>query len=334
LYGGADTELDHLIDLLRSRAVDVHLVPMFSADAEMRQRVIDRGCRVHEYRDDVFADATVVSFCNGEFLTKLPAIAAAGPPREVIWFNCMTWTFAAERQVHSQGLIDRFGFQSDYQRRMLLPLLERHGPVRSFFYRPYFNPRRVEWRYRPWDGVYRMGRISRDDQDKFAADTWDVFQRVSVPDDLRAEVCILGYGPNAERKIGPPPAGVTAQLFAPNSVPATTFYRSIDTMIHKTGGSRESSSRVLLEAYAHGVVPIVERDFAFPELVVHGETGFMAATSDEMSEYATLLAHEPARHRRMSENGRHHLERTLGNADACWEAWQAVLTANPDAVEM
>jgi hypothetical protein len=67
---------------------------------------------------------------------------------------------------------------------------------------------------------------------------------------------------------------------------------------------------------------------------VHGETGFMAATSDEMSEYATLLAHEPARHRRMSENGRHHLERTLGNADACWEAWQAVLTANPDAVEM
>ena len=80
LYGGADTELDHLIDLLRARDVAVHLVPMFNADPAMRQSVVDRGCAVHEYRDRVFADRTVVSFCNGEFLAKLPAIVAAGPP--------------------------------------------------------------------------------------------------------------------------------------------------------------------------------------------------------------------------------------------------------------
>ena len=237
----------------------------------------------------------------------------------------MTWTFAAEGSAHAKGLIDRFGFQSRYQRSMLLPLLERHGPVRSFAYRPYFNPRRVEWRYRNWDGAYRVGRISRDDQDKFAADTWEMFDRVDVPLSLRKEIYILGYGPNAERKIGPPPPGVACQVWPPNGVPATTFYRTIDTMIHKTGGSRESSSRVLLEAYAHGVVPIVERDFAFPELVVHGETGFMASTSDEMSAYAGELARDPDRHRRIAENGRRYLEQTLGDADACWKGWRAIL---------
>jgi hypothetical protein len=325
LYGGADTELDHLIDLLRARDVDVHLVPMFSADPAMRQSVVDRGCAVHEYSDRGFADRTVVSFCNGEFLAKLPAIVAAGRPREVIWFNCMTWTFAAEGSAHAKGLIDRFGFQSQYQRSMLLPLLERHGPVRSFAYRPYFNPRRVEWRYRNWDGAYRVGRISRDDQDKFAADTWEMFDRVDVPLSLRKEVYILGFGPNAERKIGPPPPGVACQVWPPNGLPATTFYRTIDTMIHKTGGSRESSSRVLLEAYAHGVVPIVERDFAFPELVVHGETGFMASTSDEMSAYAGELARDPDRHRRIAENGRRYLEQTLGDSDTCWEGWAQIL---------
>ena len=332
LYGGADTELDHLIDLLRSRDVAVHLVPMFNADPAMRQSVVDRGCAVHEYSDRVFADRTVLSFCNGEFLAKLPAIVAAGPPHEVIWFNCMTWTFAAERSVHARGLIDRFGFQSQYQRSMLLPLLERHGPVRSFGYRPYFNPRRVEWRYRDWDGAYRVGRISRDDQDKFAADTWEMFERVDAPLSLRKEIYILGYGPNAERKIGPPPPGVSCQLWPPNGVPATMFYRTIDTMIHKTGGSRESSSRVLLEAYAHGVVPIVERDFAFPELVVHGETGFMASTSDEMSAYASELARDPDRHRRIAENGRRHLEQTLGDEDVCWKGWAEILEArrSPD----
>ena len=50
LYGGADTELDHLIDLLRARDVDVHLVPMFSADPAMRQSVVDRGCAVHQFQ--------------------------------------------------------------------------------------------------------------------------------------------------------------------------------------------------------------------------------------------------------------------------------------------
>jgi hypothetical protein len=35
-------------------------------------------------------------------------------------------------------------------------------------------------------------------------------------------------------------------------------------MIHKTGGSRESCCRVLVEAYAHGVVPVVEDDYGSP----------------------------------------------------------------------
>ncbi len=280
--------------------------------------------------DRVFADRTVVSFCNGEFLAKLPAIVAAGRPREVIWFNCMTWTFAAEGSAHAKGLIDRFGFQSQYQRSMLLPLLERHGPVRSFAYRPYFNPRRVEWRYRDWDGAYRVGRISRDDQDKFAADTWEMFERVrraveSSQGDLHPRL-------RPERGAQDWSAACQAwpaRLWPPNGVPATTFYRTIDTMIHKTGGSRESSSRVLLEAYAHGVVPIVERDFAFPELVVHGETGFMASTSDEMSAYASELARDPDRHRRMARErppvSRRHagrrgdvLERMGGDSVGVW----------------
>jgi hypothetical protein len=34
-YGGADTELDHLLDLLRANEVSVNLVPMFSADENM-----------------------------------------------------------------------------------------------------------------------------------------------------------------------------------------------------------------------------------------------------------------------------------------------------------
>jgi hypothetical protein len=324
-YGGADTELDHLIDLLRSRGVAVHLVPMFGASEEMRQSVAARGCLIHEYSDGVFRGRVVASFCNGEFLERLPAIMQRGKPALVLWFNCMTHTFEAEKRAHAQGFIDGFGFISHYQETCLRPELERIRPINKFPYRAYFNPRRVEYRYRNWDGQYRVGRISRDDGAKFAPDTWRIFDRVLVPEELRKKVYVLGYGPHAAARIGSATPGLDWRTWAGNEIPATEFFRTVDTMIHKTGGSRESYCRVLIEAYAHGVVPIVERDYAFPELVIDGETGFMTSDSDEMSYRASWLAFHPGQHRRMTEAGRKHLEEVLASEDACWSGWRELL---------
>ncbi|HEX8917110.1 MAG TPA: hypothetical protein VF898_01280 [Chloroflexota bacterium] len=324
-YGGADTELDHQIDLLRACGCSVNLVPMFGADSAARQSVLDRGCSIHEYRDDIFRDRVVISYCNGEFLACLPTIVAVGKPARVIWFNCMTWLFDAEVSAHTMGWIDYFGFVSRYQESCLRPPLEEIRPVQSFNYRPFFNVDRVQWHYRHWDGTYRLGRISRDDMAKFAPDTWQIFDRVLVPSTLKKKVYILGYGPNAERQIGSAPPTLDWRTWAGNEIPASEFYRTVDTIIHKTGGSRESYCRMVVEAYAHGVVPIVERDFAFPELVVHGETGFMTCDSDEMSYYASLLAMNPAEHRRMSENGRAYLEEMLVDPERCWCGWKDVL---------
>lgn len=324
LYGGADTELDHTIDLLRGFDVEVHLVPMFSAETAMRDSVNARGCHIHDYRPEIFQDKIVASWCNGEFLAALPEIMAAGPPGRVIWFNCMTWNFDKELNAHRERWIDYHGFVSEYQLMQLMRPLAEISPVLTFPYRPYFNSERVSWRYREWNGEYRLGRISRDDADKFAADTWQIFDRVLVPHDVAKKVYILGFGENAKGRIGEPPGSLDFLTWAPGVISAEEFYRTIDTMIHKTGGSRESYSRVLVEAYAHGVVPIVERDYAFPELVIHGETGFMAQSSDEMSWYASMLAHNPLEHRRLAENGRLHLQE-LTRPEVCILGWKKVL---------
>ncbi len=324
-YGGADTELDHLIDLFRAYDLDVHLVPMFGAEPAMIRSVLDRGCAVHDYRDDLFHGKVVVSFCNGEFLKLLPRIVAAGRPALTIWFNCMTWLFDREREAHKNGWLDVFGFQSNYQKGYLLPQLETIRTVQSFDYRPFFNVERVQWRYRQWSGTYNLGRISRDDGAKFAPDTWRIFDRVLVPATLKKKVFILGYGPNAEAKIGPAPPGLDWRTWAPNEIPAEQFYRSIDTLVHKTGGSRESYCRVLVEAYAHGVVPIVEHEYAFPELVEHGVTGFLSSDSDEMSYFASFLAMDPKLHRRMAENGRRFLEKEVASLPHCWKGWRKLL---------
>jgi len=291
----------------------------------MKANVIARGCQIHEYGDDIFAGKTVVSMCNGSFLEKLPLIMQNGRPRKVIWFNCMTWLFDREKTAHGNGWIDLFGFESDYQKNLLVPQLEQIRPAKTFLYRPFFNAARIEWRYREWDGCYKIGRISRDDANKFARDTWRIFDRVLVPPHLKKKVYILGYGPKAKERTGPPPDGLDWQTWSPNSIPSAQFYNTIDTMIHKTGGSRENCPRVLFEAYAHGVVPVVERDFAFPELVVDGETGFMGSSSDEMSYHASMLAMNPAEHRRVAENGRRYLEENFFRPEECWGAWERIL---------
>ena len=324
LLGGADTELDHLIDLLRAHDVPVVLVPMFGAADAMRDSVLARGCRVETYRPDIFADRIVVSFCNGRFLERLPEIHAAGRPARVIWFNCMTFLFKSEKTAHAAGLIDTFGFVSDYQYRLLGPQLAAIRPFEALDYHPFFNVDRVPWRYRFLRDTYRVGRISRDAPNKFAPDTWRIFDRVLAPANLKKQVFMLGCGPKATEKIGPPPPGLNWLTWRPNAIPAAQFYDTVDTMIHKTDNSRESYCRVLIEAYAHGVVPIVENDFAFPELLVHGETGFMSSVSDEMSYYASWLAMNPDAHQQMASNGRHHLH-TLIDAEKCWRGWEAVV---------
>lgn len=70
---------------------------------------------------------------------------------------------------------------------------------------------------------------------------------------------------------------------------------------------------------------IVERDDAFRWIVVHGETGFMASDSDEMSFYARLLAQDSERLRRMSEAGRRRLERVIADERACFDPWRQAL---------
>ena len=329
VFGGADTELDHNIDLWLAHSVAVHLVPLSSwCDPAMRTLCDARGCVTHAYEPGIFKDKFVVSFCNGEFLAALPEIVESGRPRRVVWFNCMTWTFPDEITAHANGWIDLHGFVSRYQRDILKPLLEEHGPVRELAgYRPFYsldNPsQRIRFEYRPPEDWFAVGRISRDDMAKFAPDTWSIFAKVCAPRPVK--VFILGYGDNAHERCGPPPDGLDWQTWTPNAIPVQEVYGILHTIIHKTGGSRESYCRIVPEAYASGVPLVVEDDFAFPELIEDGVTGFRCRSSDEMSFRASELAFDEAKRKRVILAGHDFLRQEIAAPARCWAAWRDVL---------
>ncbi len=331
-YGGADTELDHQIDLWLSQGVAVHLVPDSEPDPVMKADVTARGAFTHVYRPDIFAGKAVVSFCNGRFLELLPEISSAGRPRCVVWINCMTWTFPRELECHRLGLIDVFGFQSQYQRKWLLPELTAIRPVEELeSYRPFFSLKRwfghssalntVENRA----GYYGIGRVSRDDQAKYPADLWATFSCVTAPSPVKCFV--LGWGPNALQKCGLPTAhnGLDWELWPPGGIPAVDFFSRIHTLIHQTGGSRENWPRVAFEAWASDVALLAECDYAWPELVDDGATGFLCRSSGEFADRASLLAFDEGRRRQMVAAGRKQLKREHCDDTKCFEAWDRIL---------
>jgi hypothetical protein len=324
-FGGADTELDHLTDLWRMYDVEVHFVPMFGCDPKMKALVLNRGCYVHDYKPDIFKDKIVGSWCNGEFLKHLPDIMEQGRPKCIIWHNTMTWTFPLEKVAHKNGWIDYFGFVSEYQKSWLKPELEKIAPVRELEgYRPYFNldnpGQNLKFSYKAPENYFAMGRISRDDGNKYSSDMWQIFNKVLSPKPKKTY--ILGYGENAHKKCGKAPPELDWQIWPPNGIPVKEFYKILHCVIHKTGGSRESYCRIVPECYAAGVPIIAEDDYAFPTLIIDGVTGYRCKSSDEMSYRASELAFDEEKRKNMVFAARDFLVNEISNKDKCWQPWE------------
>lgn len=326
--GGADTELLHNIDLWVSNNVIVNLVPMFGMDDNVSEYVKSIGCNIYKYKSNIFKDKIVVSFCNGEFLSKLPEIMELGKPKTIIWFNCMTWTFDKELEAHKNGWIDYFGFVSDFQKNFLLPQLEKVRPVKVFEgYIPYFNPnnscQKIKFEYKKPIDYFGVGRLSRDDPGKFSADMWKIFDKVCSP--IPKKVFILGFNDKVREKTGDPPNGLDWMYWTAGAIPVNELYNKVHCIIHKTGGSRESYCRIVPEAYAFGVPIIVEDEYAFPELVIDGETGFRCKTSDEMSYRASELSFNETKRKQIILNANKHLYENIANKNKCWIPWSNIL---------
>ena len=324
--GGADTELLHNIDLWRMNDVQVYLVPTGAPDVVMKKDMDRIGCRTVPYTPNIFKDKIVVSFCNGDFLKNLPQIVEQGKPKAVVWFNCMTRTFPDEIKAHNNGWITRHGFVSNYQKTHLKTLLSETAPVAEFEgYKPFFNlenkSQQIEFKYRPETlrQFFALGRISRDDYNKFSDDMWTIFYKVCTP--KHKKVFILGYGTNAQQRCGSPPDGLDWQTWSPHAVPVREVYKILHCIIHKTGGSRESYCRIVPEAYAYGVPMIVERDYAFPDLIVNGVTGYMCKSSDEMSFRASELAFDEEKRKKMIFAAHDYLVNEIASKDKCWAPW-------------
>lgn len=150
---------------------------------------------------------------------------------------------------------------------------------------------------------------------KRVLDVVDIFSRVHA--ELPAKLIFVGEGPDlAKASARVQELGLQDRVFfLGKQENVSDILRVADLMLLPS--EKESFGLVALEAMAAGVPTIGAGVGGIPEVVAHGETGFLAPVgrTEQMAAYATALLRNPALYRRHSEAAADRARR-LFSADA------------------
>lgn len=333
--GGADTELWDTMQLWRSYNVPLRLTPTWTIPDEWRRKCQDIGVEIVSVpnpqelakREDL-EGATVISYCNGEFLKIAPMFAEKHC--RVIWVNCMCWVFDAEREYYkTHGPFDTYIFQSNYQKSLMLPDLAQYGVKEeqtNVIHSP-FELNSFPFGPRPHVAgtEFYVGRLSRPDPGKFSSNLWPIYTRVPYAQ-LHARV--MGWDAEVEKKLGPPPPW--AEVLPACAQSSQAFLSSLHAMVPINGGCKENWPRTGLEAMAAGVPIVTQNEWGWREMVQHGKTGFLCDNDADLAYYTALLAHDEALRLEMAQTAHDVLVTDLANRNVIGQKWCTVLGHESD----
>jgi len=318
--GGADTELDHQIRVWQELGLHVQILHTGKIDANLKaMKMEERGCTILEPRKWQACEGThVISYCNSEYLENIQAIRSHA--LSTTFVNCMTWLFPKEKEVMEKGLIDYNLYQRQGVMDINLPLLQQINPaLQGFVVKPYFH--NEDFPFIPPDQRnyerFRFGRIHRADTGKFRTDTKWIYETMVSP--VLKEGIILGINQNCENKTGKFQDWITC--YDCGAISQQEFYKRVNVIIQPCDvGHTENLPRIAFEAMSSGVPLIVDNKGGWPELVKHGETGWLCNNEREFSYYSSRMAYEREEYLKMMNNGRKWLQEHW-SMDAAKKNW-------------
>lgn len=327
--GGADTELWHNLRVWRRHGVDVTLIPTWKADPTWRARTEHIGCVTLEVEPErlsklsELAGSTVVSFCNGTFLNHAAALKDLGA--RLVWANCMTFPFTAERKFLTSGYqFDVCLFQSNHQMEVLGKLLANEGqnPTSFKLVRGTFDSTAIAYGPKPRvpNDDFVFGRMARPDIDKWSSNTWKIYDSVPY---ARKRVVVMGPDDRVEKKMGPAPN--YASVLRANTLEVPMYLSLLHCLVPINGGAGENWPRAGLEAMASGVAIVAQKFWGWLEMIEHGVTGFLAADDHEMAYYVAHLAYDEQLRLKMCEAAMQRLHDEFANETKTMEAWTEIL---------
>jgi hypothetical protein len=309
--GGANTECWHTAKLWRRAGIDVTFVPTWGRDEHWQQRLAAIGCPtvVVGNADNLVGvpglpGAVVVAMCNSHVMNARGVLKDLGC--RLVWVNCMTFLFDNEiAAFRRHGPAEAYVFQSEFQRAELEKVLPGFGysPAMGRVIRGALDFDEIGFCPRPHrrGEEFYIGKLARPDLDKWSSNHWHVLDRVPY---AARRALAMGWTLSLVHKCGVPPGW--AETFAPQQLAVGDFLGRCHALVGLNGGARENWPRVGLEAMAAGVPLICQDLWGWKEMIVDGETGFLASNDEEMAYRLAQLAYdEPLRLRMLRAAWRH-----------------------------
>ncbi len=292
LYGGAGTEL-HAQIILWSKAfpeLKLHIIPTMDGykNEPLYQEMVGLGVEIEEEMnfDKITADDAVINFCSREFLENLEHINQF--TKRVMWVNCMTFLFGPEKEKAHKNLISHYLYQRPQIRDLHEFELKKLGSTGKFLtFSPYFNADGFEFSLKDQEHT-NIGRISRQDADKFAPTTLHIYEYITSPKMKRGH--FLGWGENSLKKIGKPHHWIKTYRNH-TELPVKKFYKTIDFIVQPTE-TNENWPRIGFEAMFTGNPLVVDNRGGWKHMIEHGYNGFLCRNEKEFIYWGTRLSFE------------------------------------------
>lgn len=324
LYGGAGTELHHQIIIWKKLNLDVHIIPTNNGykNEPLIHEMTLLGVNIHKANDFecIEENSPVFGFCNSEFLDHLPDINKYST--NTVFVNCMTWLFDNEKKRMKEGLIGTFLYQSDNVRIKNEPILIKLNPNKNakfLTFKPYFDSSKFPFIEERDKNVIGIGRISRQDKDKFSSDTLHIWEYFVSPKIKKGYM--LGFDKRSEEKIGKPFDWITTYQDQ-RHCSQQEFYKKCDIILQPSD-TTENWPRIGFEAMSSGSILIVNNRGGWQDQVIHGKTGWLCNTPQEFIYYASKMSFEPELRTQIAKNA---LQRCkdLGGEKASIDSWTEV----------
>lgn len=321
LYGGSASELYCQILCWLQMRIRLHIIPTMQGYQfePLYQEMKDYCITYHEPRnyEAITKDDAVINFCSGEFLDDLPKIKKQTD--KILWVNCMTWLFDKEKAQCKHNFISHFLYQRDEVRKDHESQLALLGANAQFItFRPYFNPEKVSYSVKDQDKTH-IGRISRQDHDKFSKSTLHIYEYIVSPKFKQGH--FLGYNPSVEKKIGKHPDWIKTYEDQ-NKLSVEDFYNQIDFIVQPMD-TTENLPRIGFESMYSGKPLVVDNRGGWKTLVEHGVTGFLCNHERDFIYYGSRLAYDFDLRSSMAEKAREKA-RELSSLQVAMESWKKV----------
>lgn len=318
--GGADTELEHQIYLWRDMGIDVYICHTSDFDSNsniMKEEMIKIGCKYikpKSWKD--LKDLHTISFCNGQFLDNLVEIKKYA--KSTTFVNCMTWNFPKEIDGQMKNLIDFHLYQTQHQYDRVSIKLKKYTNYKPLFFNPYFKNDNFPFIKRTDNSLFKFGRISRGDADKYGQHQLWIWETMTAP--VLKSGTILGWDDRAKNKLGQLPYYIKG--YREGEITQQELYSQCDVIIMTTD-TYENLPRIGFEAMSSGSLLIVDNKGGWTKLVSDGKTGWLCNDNREFVYKSSRAAFEISETDDMRYAARQKLEDEWGKESSI-KSWEKI----------